>query len=137
MSTKHHRIVVEIECLDEQGTKQAVDRVRRWLHTFGRDAQTHGFSFVGEPRTARSDLSDCSVETIRELLIDRIQETFDDPGGAISSDKGLAKWLEELQALAKCIGLNWRETVLKVTSVSERNNMLLALQEQREIENAE
>lgn len=42
---KRHLLVVEIECLDAQGQRQAQDRLHGWLETFGFTACSHGFEF--------------------------------------------------------------------------------------------
>jgi hypothetical protein len=48
---RHHELVVEIECDDAQGSREAQDRLRRWIETFGHTAAGHGFTFL-EPLPA-------------------------------------------------------------------------------------
>lgn len=46
MTARVHYVVVKIECLDPQGSRQAAARVKAWLETFGHTAPSHGFEFV-------------------------------------------------------------------------------------------
>jgi hypothetical protein len=41
-----HQLVVEIECLDAQGQRQAQDRLHRWLETYGYTSSGNGFEFI-------------------------------------------------------------------------------------------
>ena len=43
--SKRHILVVEIECLDTQGQRQAQDRLHRYLETYGYTSPGHGFEF--------------------------------------------------------------------------------------------
>jgi hypothetical protein len=45
MSAYRHKLVVEIDCLDAQGQRQAQNRLLRWLETFGHTAVGSGFEF--------------------------------------------------------------------------------------------
>lgn len=47
-----HILVVEIECLDRQGSHEAEDRLLRWLETYGHTAPSHGFEFFTVGRIA-------------------------------------------------------------------------------------
>jgi hypothetical protein len=42
---RRHQLVIEVECLDPQGQRQAQDRVHNWFETFGHTACSHGFVF--------------------------------------------------------------------------------------------
>lgn len=41
-----HQLVVEIECDDYQGQRQAQDRLHAWLETYGHTSAGHGFAFL-------------------------------------------------------------------------------------------
>lgn len=49
---RRHTIIVEIECLDPQGSHQAESRLLRWLETFGHTSVGHGFEFFKVGRVA-------------------------------------------------------------------------------------
>jgi hypothetical protein len=36
--SRHHELVVNVECDDPQGSQQAQDRLERWISTFGHTA---------------------------------------------------------------------------------------------------
>lgn len=46
MRKRNHLLVIEIQCDDSEGQRQAQDRVHGWLETFGYTASSHGFEFV-------------------------------------------------------------------------------------------
>lgn len=45
MSSYRHKLVIEIDCLDAQGQRQAQNRVLRWLEIYGHTSPGHGFDF--------------------------------------------------------------------------------------------
>lgn len=60
MRSRRHTLVVEIECLDMQGSHSAEGRLLRWIETYGHTSTGHGFSFfkvgriAGKPMKGRS-----------------------------------------------------------------------------------
>lgn len=52
MRIKRHKLIVEIECDDAQGSRQAQDRLIRWIETFGHTAPSFGFDFFNVGRIA-------------------------------------------------------------------------------------
>jgi hypothetical protein len=49
---RRHTLVVEIDCFDVQGSREAEDRLLSWLETFGHTAPGHGFNFFTIGRVA-------------------------------------------------------------------------------------
>lgn len=45
MRKKRHFVLIEIECLDNQGPVQARDRVHRWIEHYGYTDCSFGFKF--------------------------------------------------------------------------------------------
>lgn len=54
--SRRHILVVEIECLDTQGSHQAEDRLLRWIETFGPTSTNHGFEFFYIGRIAKKPM---------------------------------------------------------------------------------
>lgn len=63
---RRHKLVVEIECLDVQGSHAAEDRLLRWLETYGHTAPSHGFEFIDVGR-----ISSRLVKTRPNLPLDK------------------------------------------------------------------
>jgi hypothetical protein len=55
---RRHTLVVEIDCDDVQGPREAEDRLLRWLETFGHTAPGHGFEFFTVGRIAAKAMKD-------------------------------------------------------------------------------
>jgi len=55
---RRHILVVEIDCLDVQGSHAAEERLLRWVEHFGHTAPSFGFEFFSVGRIAGEPMKD-------------------------------------------------------------------------------
>lgn len=57
MKSRKHILIVEVECFDAQGSREAENRLLRWIETYGHTSTGHGFEF-----SKMSLVQDCTKE---------------------------------------------------------------------------
>lgn len=55
--SRRHLLIVEIETLDAQGSRESEDRLIRWLGHFGHTAPSFGFKFFSAGRVAAKPMN--------------------------------------------------------------------------------